>query len=227
MAKMNPRPSEASSRSSSSSSSSSQFKGVRKRSWGKFVSEIRIPNSRERIWLGSFSTAEQAARAYDAAAICLRGSSASLNLPDFPNPHLGWSGLTKKDIQSIATAAAKALAPVDPASECSSLILVSEHQSTDHSDCSPFSVFDFATDKSETSPSPISSEQPHSLEFSSDYANIFDDLNVLDELPPFSGNPESADGPPVIKDPSLRRNEAISRHFESIWGKSGGNDFSF
>ena len=63
-----------------------KYKGVRRRKWGKWVSEIRLPNSRERIWLGSYHTPEKAARAFDAAVICLRGpgAKAGLNFPDSP-----------------------------------------------------------------------------------------------------------------------------------------------
>ncbi|KAL2318006.1 hypothetical protein Fmac_031882 [Flemingia macrophylla] len=61
------------------------YKGVRKRKWGKWVSEIRLPNSRERIWLGSYDTQMKAARAFDAALYCLRGKSASFNFPDTPH----------------------------------------------------------------------------------------------------------------------------------------------
>ncbi|CAI9765974.1 unnamed protein product [Fraxinus pennsylvanica] len=63
-----------------------KYKGVRKRKWGKYVSEIRLPNSRERIWLGSYDTAEKAARAFDAALLCLRGSNAKFNFPNNPPP---------------------------------------------------------------------------------------------------------------------------------------------
>jgi hypothetical protein len=61
---------------------SRRFKGIRLRKWGKWVSEIRMPNSRAKIWLGSYDSPEKAARAYDFAAFCLRGSQARFNFPD-------------------------------------------------------------------------------------------------------------------------------------------------
>eukprot|EP00249_Psilotum_nudum_P021375 c28085_g7_i1 orf=1-288(-) len=81
------------------SCSRSGFKGVRKRSWGSWVTEIRLPHSRERIWLGSYSTPEAAARAYDVAAFCIRGQSAKLNFPE-SLPSIQSRDMTKKEIQS-------------------------------------------------------------------------------------------------------------------------------
>lgn len=75
---------ESCSNTNNSSSTNKLYRGVRKRKWGKWVSEIRLPNSRERIWLGSYDTQEKAARAFDAALYCLRGSNASFNFPDTP-----------------------------------------------------------------------------------------------------------------------------------------------
>ncbi|CAI9117118.1 OLC1v1018455C1 [Oldenlandia corymbosa var. corymbosa] len=88
-----------------------RLKGIRRRKWGKWVSEIRVPGTQDRLWLGTYSTPEAAAVAHDIAKYCLRENATSPEDFNFPLmiPAGAHKGMSPRSVQRVSSDAGLAV----------------------------------------------------------------------------------------------------------------------
>ena len=95
----------------------SEYTGVRLRQWGRWAAEVRVPGTRQKLWIGTFETDRQAALAYDAAVFCFFGERApkarKTNFPAAPRPEISESERLKLSVADVKVICEKHAREVD------------------------------------------------------------------------------------------------------------------
>lgn len=162
-----------------------KYKGVRKRKWGKWVTEVRLPNSRERIWLGSYDSPKKAARAFDAAAYCLRGRRARLNFPNNPPQVPAARSLSHQQIQAAAARHAHSV----PESETTTVTTTTEVNSPSETETTTVTAtteVNSPSEMSEVATLAVATTDWSFLDFMTEGFSVMDDF-YYDFMPPPAG----------------------------------------